>query len=252
MAFDECSAYGATHAYAVAAMDRTHRWLERCVASQSRTDQALFGIVQGNLFADLREQSAAAIAAQPVAGFGIGGLSVGESKPEMYAILERTTAALPTDRPRYLMGVGSPEDLIEGIARGVDMFDCVLPTRLGRHGAAFTPTGRINLLNARWANDTQPIQEDCDCLACRHYSRGYIRHLFHAEEALGPRLATLHNVRFLIRLMGQARRAILEDRFAAFSADYLAMYRPVPDAVREAQRASYGRRREEGARSPHA
>jgi queuine tRNA-ribosyltransferase len=246
MAFDECSAYGATHAYATAAMERTHRWLERCIKAQTRTDQALFGIVQGNLYADLRERSAAFIAEQPVPGFGIGGLSVGEPKAEMYAILERTTAVLPTDRPRYLMGVGSPEDLVEGVARGVDMFDCVLPTRIGRHGAAFTPAGRINLMNAKWATDDTPIQEGCDCLTCRRYTRAYLRHLFKAEEALGPRLATIHNLRFLIRLMEQAREAIFKDAFGAFRQEFLERYQPVSEAVREAQRASYGRHRKEG------
>ncbi len=244
MAFDECSAYGATKAYAEAAMDRTHRWLERCITAHNGTSQALFGIVQGNVFPDLREQSAAFVAAQPVSGFGIGGLSVGEPKTEMYGILATTTAALPTDRPRYLMGVGSPEDLIECIDRGVDMFDCVLPTRLGRHGAVWTPTGRINLLNARWSEDDHPIEQGCDCLACRHYSRAYLRHLFRAEEALGPRLASLHNVRFLIRLMQQARQAILEDRFASFRDDFLRTFAVVPESVRAAQREKYGRRRE--------
>lgn len=247
MAFDECSAYGATHGYATAAMERTHRWLERCVNAQTRPDQALFGIVQGNLYPDLREQSATFVAEQPVHGFGIGGLSVGEPKAEMYAILEHTTAALPTDRPRYLMGVGSPEDLIEGVARGVDMFDCVLPTRLGRHGAAFTPAGRINLLNAKWAADDAPIQEDCDCLTCRRYSRAYIRHLFKADEALGPRLATVHNLRFLVRLMEQTRAAILADTFDEFRHEFLGRYQPVSEAVRDAQRAIYSRHRHPGA-----
>ena len=246
MAFDECSDYGATHEYATAAMERTHRWLERCITAQTRPDQALFGIVQGNLYPDLREQSAAFIAGQPVRGFGIGGLSVGEPKAEMYAILEHTTAALPAGRPRYLMGVGSPEDLIEGVARGVDMFDCVLPTRIGRHGAAFTPSGRINLMNAKWATDDAPIQEDCDCLACRRYSRAYLRHLFKAEEALGARLATMHNLRFLIRLMERAREAILQDAFAGFRQEFIERYKPVNEAVREAQRASYGRHRTAG------
>ena len=251
MAFDECSAYGATHAYATAAMERTHRWLERCVRAQTQAHQALFGIVQGNLYPDLREQSAAFVAGQPVRGFGIGGLSVGEPKAEMYAILEHTTAVLPADRPRYLMGVGSPEDLIEGVARGVDMFDCVLPTRLGRHAAAFTPTGRINLLNARWTADDAPIEEGCDCLACRRYGRAYLRHLFKAEEALGPRLATMHNVRFLIRLMNQARAAIMEDRFYDFHREFLGRYQPVAEVVRTAQRSSYGRHPKQGV-VPHA
>lgn len=244
MAFDECSDYGVSREYAEAAMERTHRWLERCVKVKTRPDQALFGIVQGNVFHDLREKSAEFVAAQPVRGFGIGGLSVGEPKAEMYAILQTTTTALPTDRPRYLMGVGSPEDLVECIGRGVDMFDCVLPTRLGRHGAVWTPTGRINLLNARWSEDDQPIEQGCDCLACRRYSRAYLRHLFRANEALGPRLASIHNLRFLLRLTERVREAILEDRFAHFRDDFLSTFAIVPDSVRAAQREKYGRRRE--------
>ena len=247
MAFDECSDYGVSHEYATAAMRRTHRWLERCLVARRRPDQALFGIVQGNLFADLRQESAAFVAAQPVHGFGIGGLSVGEPKAEMYAILQSTTAVLPADRPRYLMGVGSPEDLLECIGRGVDMFDCVLPTRLGRHASAFTPTGRINLLNARWADDQRPIEEGCDCLACRRHSRAYIRHLLRAGEALGARLATLHNVRFLIRLMERARAAILADRFETFRDEFLADYRPVAESVRAAQRRAGPRHRDRSA-----
>ncbi|WP_026370689.1 tRNA guanosine(34) transglycosylase Tgt [Kallotenue papyrolyticum] len=244
MAFDECAPYPTTYDYARRAMERTHRWLARCVAAKTRHDQALFGIVQGSVFPDLRRESAQFVAAQPVPGIAIGGLSVGESKAEMYETLALTTADLPADRPRYLMGVGSPEDLLHGVSRGVDMFDCVQPTRLGRHGAAWTPDGRINLLNARWARDPRPIQEDCDCYTCRRYSRAYLRHLLRAEEMLGARLATLHNVRFLVRLMEQARMAILENRFAAFRDAFLERFQPVPEAVRVAQRAAFGRRKE--------
>lgn len=244
MAFDECAPYPTTYDYARRAMERTHRWLERCVAAKTRCDQALFGIVQGSVFADLRRESAQFVAAQPVPGFGIGGLSVGETKAEMYETLALTTAELPADRPRYLMGVGSPEDLLHGVSRGVDMFDCVQPTRLGRHGAVWTPDGRINLLNARWARDPRPIQEDCDCYACRRYSRAYIRHLLRAEELLGARLATIHNLRFLVRLMEQARMAIVEHRFAAFRDAFLERFQPVSEAVRAAQRAAFGRRKE--------
>lgn len=244
MAFDECAPYPTTAEYARAAMERTHRWLERCVAAKTRSDQALFGIVQGSVFADLRRESAAFIASQPVAGFGIGGLSVGEPKPEMYETLAATTAVLPQDRPRYLMGVGSPEDLLEGVARGVDMFDCVQPTRLGRHGAAWTPEGRINLLNSRWTRDDRPIQDGCDCYTCAHHSRAYIRHLLRAEEMLGARLATIHNVRFLIRLMEGARQAIIEQRYAAYRDSFLQQFQPVPDSVRAEQRALFGRRKE--------
>jgi queuine tRNA-ribosyltransferase len=244
MAFDECSEIGATHDYAVRALTRTHRWLERCIVVRSRPDQMLFGIVQGNIFPDLRIESARFIADQPVDGCAIGGLSVGEPKDVMYAMLETVTAHLPTGRPRYLMGVGAPEDLLEGISRGVDMFDCVLPTRLGRHGAAFTSTGRINLLNARWARDERPIEEGCDCYTCRHHTRAYLRHLFHAQETLGPRLATIHNLRFLIRLMEQSRAAILADRFVQFRDEWLVRYRPVSEPVRVEQRLAFQRARE--------
>lgn len=244
MAFDECSEIGASHSYAITAMERTHRWLERCLAAQTRPDQALFGIVQGNIFPDLRVASAQFVAAQGVVGCAIGGLSVGEDKPTMYQMIETTTPHLPVDRPRYLMGVGAPEDLLEGVSRGVDMFDCVLPTRLGRHGAAFTPDGRINLLNRRWARDARPIEEGCDCYTCQHHTRAYLRHLFHAEETLGPRLATIHNLRFLVRLMAASRAAILADRFGAFRDAWLERYQAVPDAVRAEQRAAFVRARE--------
>lgn len=244
MAFDECAPYPATPEYTRAAMNRTHRWLERCIAAKRRPDQALFGIVQGGMYPDLRRESAAFVAQQPVTGCAIGGLGVGEPKPEMYEMLSITTGELPTDRPRYMMGIGSPEDLLEGVARGVDMFDCVQPTRLGRHGAAWTPDGRINLLNARWARDDQPIEAGCDCYACTHHTRAYIRHLLRAEEALGQRLATIHNVRFLIRLMEGARQAILAGAYAAYRSAFLDRFQPVPDAVRAAQREAYGRRKE--------
>jgi queuine tRNA-ribosyltransferase len=242
MAFDECAPYPSTHEYTQRAMDRTHRWLERCVAAKTRGDQALFGIIQGGMYADLRRASASAIAAQPVDGIAIGGLGVGEPKPEMYENLSIATADLPSGKPRYMMGIGSPEDLLEGIARGVDMFDCVQPTRLGRHGAVWTPAGRINLHAARWARDSEPIEDGCDCYTCTHHTRAYLRHLFRADEALGPRLATIHNVRFLIRLMDGARLAIMEDRFAAYHHAFMAAFQPVPDDVRAAQRALYTRR----------
>ena len=239
MAFDECSAVDASHGYAAQAMERTHRWLERCQAAHTRTDQALFGIVQGNVFPDLRRASARFVAEQPLVGCAIGGLSVGEDKATMHAMIEEVTPLLPADRPRDLMGVGSPEDLLEGVSRGVDMFDCVLPSRLGRHGAAFTHDGRINLKKATLKADQGPIDPACDCYTCRTYSRAYLRHLFHAEEFLGPRLATIHNLRFLVRLMEQTRHAILEQRFAAFRTAWLARYQVVPEALRKAQRVAY-------------
>jgi queuine tRNA-ribosyltransferase len=238
MAFDECAPQPATAEYTRAAMERTHRWLLRCLAAKTRPDQALFGIVQGGVEADLRRQSARFVAEQPVPGVAIGGLSVGEPKEQMYGTLEVVGPLLPTDRPRYLMGVGSPEDLIEGVARGVDMFDCVLPTRLGRNGSLFVPDGRLNITNAQYSRQDAPIDPTCDCSTCRRFSRAYLRHLFRTEEVLGLRLATLHNLRFLIRLMEQAREAIFADRYASFASDFLARFRTIPHAVREASRAA--------------
>lgn len=238
MAFDECAPQPTTHAYTKAAMERTHRWLLRCIAAKTRADQALFGIVQGGVEADLRRESASFIAQQDVPGIGIGGLSVGEPKEQMYGMLEETTPLLPRNKPRYLMGVGSPEDLLEGVARGVDMFDCVLPTRLGRNGALFIPEGRLNIGNAKYAREDAPIDATCDCSTCQRFSRAYLRHLFRTEEVLGLRLATLHNLRFLIRLMEQAREAILQDRYQSFMDDWLSRFQTIPHAVREASRAA--------------
>ncbi len=238
MAFDECAPQPSTAAYTRAAMERTHRWLERCIAAKRRDDQALFGIVQGGVEADLRRESARFVGGQPVTGVAIGGLSVGEPKEQMYGMLDVTTPLLPSDRPRYLMGVGSPEDLIEGVARGVDMFDCVLPTRLGRNGSLFVPAGRINITNAAFARADEPIDATCDCTTCQRFSRAYLRHLFRTGEILGLRLATIHNVRFLIRLMEQARAAILADRYQSFMDDFLSRFQTIPHAVREASRAA--------------
>ena len=238
MAFDECAPQPSTKAYTQAAMERTHRWLERCIKAKQRADQALFGIVQGGVEADLRRISAQFLAQQPVPGIAIGGLSVGEPKDQMYAMVEATTPWLPTNRPRYLMGVGSPEDLLHGVARGIDLFDCVLPTRLGRNGSLFVPEGRMNITNARFARDDTPVDETCDCSTCQRFSRAYLRHLFRANEILGLRLATVHNVRFLIRLMEQARRAIIEQSYQAFMDQFLEQFQTIPHAVREASRAA--------------
>lgn len=243
MAFDECPPATADRAAAEQATLRTHRWAERCVAAH-RTRQALFAICQGGMFADLRRASAAFIAGLDVAGCAIGGLSVGESKELTWPMLEASIAPLPVDKPRYLMGVGSPEDLVEGVRRGVDMFDCVLPTRLGRNGALFTWDGRINIRNARFADDLGPVDPTCDCLACTGFSAAYLRHLFAAEELLGHRLASIHNIRFLTRLMERARAAIVSDTFDSFAAGVLARYRPADERTRMAQRAKWDARRE--------
>jgi queuine tRNA-ribosyltransferase len=216
MAFDECAPpYDRrTNEQAVA---RTHAWADRCLAAHRPGAQAMFGIVQGGVFEDLRRESARFIAARPFAGVAIGGLSVGETKAEMHAALEVVVPELPPVRPRYLMGVGSPEDLVEAVVRGIDMFDCVLPTRMARNHAALTPRGRLNLRNAVFADDPRPIDELCDCSTCQGHSRAYLRHLMVAQEMLAATLVSIHNLRMLIRLTEQLRQAILEDNLAAFA-----------------------------------
>jgi len=222
--------------YNVQALERTHHWAERCRAAHTRRDQALFGIVQGGAFADLRRQSAEFITALDFPGYSIGGLSVGEPKELMHEVLEVTAPLLPDDKPRHLLGVGSPEDIFEGVARGVDIFDCVLPTRIARNGAVFTRTGRLNMRNARYADDPSPIEEGCGCYACRHFSRAYLRHLIMAKEILGLRLATLHNLHFMLHLMRKIREAILAGTFAALKRDFLANYEIVPHEARQRNR----------------
>ncbi|HJS20973.1 MAG TPA: tRNA guanosine(34) transglycosylase Tgt, partial [Anaerolineales bacterium] len=214
MAFDECSDPN-DHAYSKLAMERTHRWAERSLRAQTRGDQALFGIVQGGVQADLRAESAKFIASLDTPGIAIGGLSVGETKQEMHDTLDVVVPLLPEDRPRYLMGVGTPEDLINGVARGTDIFDCVLPTRLARHHSAFAPEGRLNLMNASYARDSRPIDETCDCYTCRTFTRAYLRHLIVAKEFLAGTLISIHNLRALIRLMEQIRKYIAEGTFEA-------------------------------------
>ncbi len=212
MAFDECSDPN-DRAATKPAMDRTHHWAERCLAAHTRPDQALFGIVQGGIDPDLRAESARFIASMPFPGIAIGGLSVGETKPETYAMLDVVSPLLPDGKPRYLMGVGTPEDLLEGIARGVDIFDCVLPTRLARHNAAFSPEGRLNLMNAAFAHDRRPIDETCDCYTCGTFTRAYLRHLIMAKELLAGTLLSIHNLHALIRLVKDIRFAILDGSF---------------------------------------
>lgn len=212
MAFDECSDPN-DQAYSKTAMERTHRWAERCLAAKTRQDQALFGIIQGGIDPNLRKDSTQFIASMPFPGMAIGGLSVGESKEEMLSTVELVTSLLPENKPRYLMGVGTPEDLINGIARGIDIFDCVLPTRLARHNAAFSPEGRLNLMNAVFAHDKQPIDESCTCYTCRTFSRAYLRHLIAAKESLAGTLLSIHNLHALIRLVKEIRIAIIERNF---------------------------------------
>jgi queuine tRNA-ribosyltransferase len=223
MAFDEC-APPYDRAYNERAVVRTHAWAERCLRAKTRPDQALFGIVQGGIFPDLRVQSAEFISSLGFPGHAIGGLSVGETKHEMNTMLEVVDAVLPEDKPRYLMGVGSPEDLINGIRRGVDIFDCVLPTRLARHQAAMTFTGRINLMNTVNARDERPIDAACGCYTCRHFTRAYLRHLIVAKEMLAATLISIHNLFTLLELVRQSRAAILNGTFESFADDFLANY----------------------------
>ncbi len=234
MCLDEC-AEPLDRAYNEAALVRTHTWAARCQAAQRRRDQALFGIVQGGIFPDLRIESARTLRAMDFPGYAIGGLSVGETKEQMYNTLDVTVPELPATKPRYLMGVGAPEDVVEGVARGIDIFDCVLPTRVARNGGLLTRAGRLNLRNARYAADPLPVEVGCDCYTCQHFSRAYLRHLFKAEEILGLHLATVHNVRFMLRLMADIRTHIAEGAFADFRERFLRDYRLPDQAVRHAQ-----------------
>jgi len=223
MAFDEC-APPYDQNYSQQAMERTHLWAERCLKAKTRTDQALFGIVQGGVFEDLRRKSAETIAAMDFPGNAIGGLSVGETKSEMHAMIEVVNSILPENKPRYLMGVGSPEDLVNGILRGIDIFDCVLPTRLARHKAAITLRGRMNLLNTAFALDKRPIDESCTCYTCQNFSRAYLRHLIVAKETLSGTLISIHNIHTLLEITRQCRQHILAGTFNQFAQDFLENY----------------------------
>jgi queuine tRNA-ribosyltransferase len=225
MCFDECPEPH-ERAYNEQALARTHAWAERCRAAHRREDQALFGIVQGGVFPDLRAESAAFLTGLDFPGYAIGGLSVGETKPETHAMLDAVLPLLPEEKPRYLMGVGAPEDLVDSVLQGVDMFDCVLPTRLGRNGAALLRGGRINLRNAVHAADSSPIDPHCGCYACQNFSRAYLRHLTCSNEILGHQLISLHNVYFLVDLARRMRASILAGTYLAFAADYLSAYLP--------------------------
>lgn len=217
MAFDECAPWPSEYDYVKKSLERTTRWAKRCKDAHKDTQrQALFGIVQGGGYADLRKQSVKELCEIDFPGYSIGGLSVGEPKNIMYDMLEVTTPLLPKNKPRYLMGVGSMDCLVEGVMRGIDMFDCVLPTRTARTGTFTTLKGKINILNAKYANDLSPIDEECTCYTCQNFSRAYLRHLFKAKEILGARLATWHNIHAIHDLMGQIRQSIEQDEFLNF------------------------------------
>jgi len=221
MCLDECIPYPASYDYALSALVRTTAWAQKCKETKSKDTQALFGIVQGGMYADLRERSAREIIEVGFDGYALGGVSVGETKALMYEMIDATIPCLPGDKPRYIMGVGTPADLVRCVGSGIDMFDCVLPTRNARNGMLFTSSGKVIIKNARHAEESIPADEHCDCYTCRNYSRAYLRHLYMAGEILSARLNTIHNLHFYFTLMKEMREAIHEDRFAAFSAAFL-------------------------------
>jgi len=216
MAFDECAPYPCDYEHAKSAMERTHRWLERCFNAKKRFDVALFPIVQGAFYDDLRAESAKVISSYDAVGYAIGGVSVGEPAEMKNHIVEITAPMLPENKPRYLMGVGTPQDLLDGVKRGIDMFDCVMPTRIARHGSFFMKEGRGIISNKEFEDDFSPLVEGCQCYTCRNHTRAYIRHLFKCQEATAATLLSIHNIHFLVNLMMEARKAILEDRFEEF------------------------------------
>ncbi|HEV7237002.1 MAG TPA: tRNA guanosine(34) transglycosylase Tgt [Ktedonobacteraceae bacterium] len=238
---DICAAYPCTAVEAKVAMERTHRWAERALVAkdQYRPEQTLFGIVQGAFEPALRQESACFVGNLPFAGLSIGGLSVGEPKAMMWDLLRYVTPALPRAKPRHLLGVGSPEDLVIGVGLGMDMFDCVLPTRVARHGGLFTNDGRVNIKSARFRVEHGPVEEGCDCYTCQNYSAAYVHHLARTEEQLYYRLGSIHNIRFMLRLAHQLRESIMDGTYPAFRDEFIARYIPASEKVREEQREKW-------------
>ena len=224
MSFDECIPFPASYEYAKASTERTLRWAKRGLATHSNPNQSLFGIVQGGEYTDLREWSAKETSNLPFDGFSIGGTSVGEDKDTMYKMIDDGIRYLPEDKPRYLMGVGDPIDILEGVSRGIDMFDCVLPTRLARHGNAFTRNGKINIKNNKYKEDFRPIDESCDCYTCKNFTRAYVRHLITANETNGGRLLSIHNIRFLIKMTEEIRTSIENGNFQEYKEEFINKY----------------------------
>jgi len=224
MSFDECPPYPVTYDYMKKSVDRTLRWAKRGKSVHSNPNQSLFGIVQGGEFEDLRKYSAIETVKMDFDGYSIGGTSVGEGKDTMYKMIDYAVPYLPEDKPRYLMGVGDPIDILEGVERGIDMFDCVLPTRLARHSNAFTKNGKINIRNSKYKEDFTPIEENCDCYACKNYTKAYIRHLMVAEETFGSRLLSIHNIRFLIKMMEEIRLSIKNNEFKTYKENFIKEY----------------------------
>jgi queuine tRNA-ribosyltransferase len=236
MVLDHCTAFGDSENKVRTAMERTHRWAERCLKAKTRKDLALYAIVQGGMFPELRQRSAAFLTGLDFPGYAVGGLSVGEPKEITLEMVGQTAALLPAARPRYLMGVGAPEDIIEGVARGIDIFDCALPTRVARNGALFTPRGRVSIRRAVYARMDKPVDPSCDCYTCRTFSAAYLSHLFRADELLALRLASLHNLRFIANLMRKIRESILAGVFDDFRADFLANYKTTDELTRVDQK----------------
>lgn len=239
MSFDECPPYPSDFEYNRRSLELTHRWAEKGLVSQTRKDQALFGIVQGGVYPELRQESAKFLTSLDFPGYSIGGLSLGEPKETTYSILEETVPFLPQSKPRYLMGVGSPEDLFECISRGIDMFDAVLPSRVARNGALFTKNGRRNIRNAVFRHQEAPLDETCDCYTCANFSAAYLHHLFKCSEMLGYRLATIHNLRFMVRLAEDIRKSILDQTFVNLRDEFLSSYQPTDQETRLAQKAKW-------------
>lgn len=243
MCLDQCIAYGESRDAVRLAMDRTHRWASRCKEAHGGLDesesQALFGIVQGGVFRELRAESAECISSMVFGGYAVGGLAVGEAKAPMYEVTEQMGELLPEDKPRYLMGVGSPEDLVECVARGMDIFDCALPTRVARHGALYTSTGRVDITQRHFKEVSGPLEESCDCYTCGRYSAAFLHHLFKSKELLGLRLGSIHNLRFVTRLMETARKAIGDGRFRSFRETFLRDYVTTNESARLAQKQAW-------------
>jgi queuine tRNA-ribosyltransferase len=239
MVLDECPTYTAAFGKVEEAMERTHKWAERCQKTQTRHDQTLFAIVQGGLFPELRRRSAGFLTSLDFGGYAIGGLSLGESKAVTQEIVEETVGLLPTDKPRHLMGVGSPEDIVDSVAKGIDIFDSALPTQVARKGALYTWQGRLNIRNAVYSNMDAPVDPDCDCYTCRHFSAAYLHHLFRCQELLSYRLNTIHNLSFISELMKKIRDSIINGTFDAFRESFLASYRTTNEQVRLEQKKKW-------------
>ena len=236
MVLDECPPYTDAFEKVKQAMERTHEWAERCQRVQTRSDQALFAIVQGGVFPELRRKSASFLTSLGFPGYAIGGLSLGEPKAMTHAIVEETVALLPANKPRYLMGVGSPEDIVRCVTMGIDIFDSSLPTQVARRGAFLTWHGRYNIRNSAYSQMEDPIDPDCDCYTCRNFSAAYLHHLFRCEELLAYRLATIHNLSFMNAFMNRIRDTIIDGTFNSFKDNFLANYRPTDEQLRLSQR----------------